>query len=152
MVAFTIRYKSSLLFKNSTFTYGFQFMTPDSPQALEVRVALDELIHSASNFDFTILELIYHDEMSIYLIDGNLDLHRMDKAGFIEQVIQGTESAETPNIWAKFHLVEADDTNGHVIISRKVNLTGKEQIVTLSIDLVYEDDRWQIIREVIFAG
>lgn len=127
-------------------------MTPNSPQAVEVKTALDELIQSASSSEFTILESIYHDDMSIYLLDGNIELNRMDKKGFIEHVIRGTESAEAPNIWAKYHLVEADETNGHVIISRKVNLTGKEQIVSLSIDFKFEDNRWQIIREVIFAG
>lgn len=127
-------------------------MTPDSPQAAEVKAVLDELIQSASNSAFTILDSIYHEDMSIYMLGSELQLHRSDKKGFIEQVIKGTKSTDKPSSWAKYHLVEADETNGHVIISRKVNLTGEEQIVSLSIDFTYEDNRWQIIREVIFTG
>lgn len=127
-------------------------MTPDSPQASEVKAVLDELIQSASNSDFTILDSIYHEDMSINLLDSELELHRSDKKEFIEQVIRGTKSAQSPSSWAKYHLVEADETDGHVIISRKVNLTGTEKIVSLSIDFIHEDNRWQIIREVIFAG
>ena len=40
--------------------------------------------------------------------------------------------------------------NAHVIISRKNNLSGRDQILLLSIDLIFEDNRWQVIREVIF--
>lgn len=126
-------------------------MTPDSPQALEVKAAIDELIQSASNSEFDILDRIYHDDMQIYMFDEELNLNISNKEVFAKHVKESTESAEAPNMWAKYHLVEADETNGHVLISRKVNLTGKEQIVTLSIDLIFEDGRWQIKREVIFV-
>lgn len=126
-------------------------MSPDSPQAAEVKDTLDRLIHSASNSDFDILEIVYHDQMKIYMLDGNYELHTMGKKGFIEHVTSSTEAATAANVWAKYHSVEADERNGHVVISRKVNLTGVVQIVTLSIDFVYEDGRWQITREVIYA-
>lgn len=126
-------------------------MSPDSPQAVEVKKTLDCLIDSASNSDFSILEVTYHDQMKIFMLDGNYDLHIMDKKGFVDHVTQSTEASAAPNMWAEYHSVEANETNGHVIISRKVNLTGVEQIVTLSIDFVFEDGRWQITREVIYA-
>jgi hypothetical protein len=126
-------------------------MTPDSPQAIDLKSTLDKLVHAASNQDFTMLDTIYHQNMRIYLLEGSDALHQMDKAGFKKHVIESTQSAQKPNIWAKYHLVEANETQGHIIISRKVNLTGSEQIVTLSIDFVFEDDRWQITREVIFT-
>ncbi|MGQ7845184.1 hypothetical protein ACUNV4_11955 [Granulosicoccus sp. 3-233] len=53
--------------------------------------------------------------------------------------------------WAQYHLVEADDTRGHILISRRNNVTGRRQLLTLSIDFVLEDDRWQISREVIMS-
>ncbi len=36
-------------------------------------------------------------------------------------------------------------------MTRKVNLTGEENILILSIDLVHLDGRWQVTREVIFS-
>lgn len=127
-------------------------MKTNSSQAAQVKSSIDKLILSATNKDFDILESIYHDSMTIYMLDGNNDLHQMNKAQFKDHVTASTNAAEVPQDWAKYHLVEADETNGHVIISRKVNLTGELQIVTLSIDLIFEEDRWQITREVIFAG
>lgn len=127
-------------------------MSPDSPQATELKKELDKLIASAASEDFSILDNIYHDNMQIYLLDANNTLHRMDKPGFKQHVIESTKTAQAPQIWSKYHLVEADKHNGHIIISRKVNLTGEQQLVTLSIDFVFEDDRWQITREVIFVS
>ncbi|WP_256367499.1 hypothetical protein [Ruegeria sp. THAF33] len=36
-------------------------------------------------------------------------------------------------------------------IRRKNNVTNRKQLVTLSIDFVFEDGRWQITREVIMT-
>ena len=126
-------------------------MTPTSPQAVRVRQAIEQLIHAASHSQFDFLDSIYHDDMRTYLFDEGRNLHLSDKAGFKKHVMEGMAKAVEPNQWAEFHLVEADAEHGHVLISRKVNLTGTEQIVTLSIDLVHQDGRWQITREVIFA-
>ena len=126
-------------------------MKSDSPQAKEVRAEIDRLIESATSGQFEILDHMYHEDMKIYLFDADDNLHISDKEAFKKHVIESTRSAPSPNISAKYHVVEADEANGHVLISRKVNLTGKEQLVTLSIDLVFEAGRWQITREVIFV-
>ena len=126
-------------------------MKSDSPQAVEVKKVLDELINLASSAHFDILETLYHDDMNIYMLDPNRELHIMDKRGFINHLTESTKDGNFPSTWAKYHLVEADEKHGHVVISRKVNLTGEEQLITLSIDFVYESNRWQITREMIFA-
>lgn len=127
-------------------------MTPNSPQAAAVKTELDKLIKSATNADFDILDKMYHTGMSIYMFGPDKNLHVSDKPAFIEHVKKSADGAKPPSDWAKYHLVEADEARGHVLISRKVDLTGTLQIVTLSIDFVFEDGRWQIIREVIFTG
>lgn len=126
-------------------------MTPDSVQAKQVKQTVDNLIHSASKAQFDILDSLYHDDMNIYMLDGDSNLHIMDKPGFTSHIKNSTKDGNLPSTWAKYHIVEADESNGHVVISRKVNLTGEESIITLSIDFIFEDDRWQITREVIFA-
>lgn len=126
-------------------------MTPDSSQAVAVKARINELITGVSNSDFGILDDIYHADMRIYMLNGPDALSVSNKAQFTDHVRTSTEASEAPNMWAKFHLVQADAGNGHVLISRKVNLTGTEETVTLSIDLVFESGRWQITREVIFV-
>lgn len=129
-------------------------MTPNSPQAAEVKAAVDKLIDSASRGELDILETLYHDDMNIHMLGGggeDTELQIIDKPGFIAHLTETMKGGDFPNTWAKFHLVEADEKNGHVVISRKVNLGTEGKVISLSIDFVYEDDRWQITREVIFA-
>lgn len=126
-------------------------MTPNSPQTFEVRQSIEQLIHAASNAQFDFLDGVYHEDMRTYLFDDRRNLHQSDKAGFKKHVMESMAKAAQPSTWADFHWVEADEEKGHVLISRKVNLTGIEQVVTLSIDLVHQEGRWQITREVIFA-
>lgn len=126
-------------------------MTTDHPQTSAVKATLDELINSVSGHSFDVLNRIYHDDMQIYLMMGSEKLVRNDKPAFMAHVEEAMGQAVDHNIWARYHLVEANDTNGHILISRKNNLTGKEEIVTLSIDFLFEDGRWQIIREVILT-
>lgn len=128
-------------------------MTPNSTQAKVVKDTLDNLIHSVSNAQLDVLETLYHENMTIYMLDESKDLHLMGKRDFIDYLKLSTKDGNVPNTWAKYHRVEADEKHGLVLISRKINLGGgKERDITLSIDFIFEDDRWQITREVIFSG
>lgn len=127
-------------------------MTPNSPQAAVIKETLDNLIHSASTAHLEILETLYHDDMSIQMFDENTELHQMGKQDFIAFLKLSLKDGNAPSTWAKYHLVEANDTNGRILISRRINLGGgNEREITLSIDFIYESDRWQITREVIFS-
>ena len=127
-------------------------MNANPTQVKVIKETLDNLIHSASNAHLDILETLYHDDMKIYMFDKNHDLHQMSKRDFIDYLKLSSGENNTPSTWAKYHIVEADEKNGHVLIDRKVNLGGGEQLdVTLSIDFVFESGRWQITREVIFS-
>ena len=128
-------------------------MTTDSPQAAVIKETLDNLIHSASNAHLDVLETLYHDDMTIYMLDEDKALHLMGKRDFIDFLKLSIKDENMPSTWANYHHVEADEKNGHIIISRKVNLGGgQNRDITLSIDFVFEDNRWQISREVIFSG
>ncbi|MEM9605174.1 MAG: hypothetical protein AAGA11_20090 [Pseudomonadota bacterium] len=128
-------------------------MTTDSAQARDIKSALDELIHSAANSHLEILESLYHRDMTVHMLAPDNSLHTFDKPGFITQMQKTLETNGPPDSWAKYHTVDATAGRGHVLISRRVNLTGDEvSLITLSIDFVFEDGRWQIIREVIFTG
>lgn len=123
----------------------------DHSNASAVKATLDALINGVSGHSFEVLEQIYHRDMRTYLLADDGSLMQNDKPGFMAHVRDAMGATLDPDPWADYHLVEADDTNGHVLISRKNNVTNRKQLVTLSIDFVLEDDRWQITREIIMT-
>lgn len=126
-------------------------MTPDHPNAASVKATLDALMSGVSGHSFEVLDQIYHADMQTYLLVEGGQLIRNDKPGFMQHVKDAMAQMKDPNPWAHYHLVEANDTHGHVLVSRKNNVTNRKQLVTLSIDFVRENDRWQITREVIMT-
>lgn len=129
-------------------------MEANSPQAAEIKAEIDKLIDHVSRGELDILETLYHDDMKIYMLNKggeNTELQIIDKSGFIAHLNDTIKGGNFPNTWARFHVVEADQKNGHVVISRKTNLGTEGKVISLSIDFIFEDGRWQITREVIFA-
>lgn len=126
-------------------------LSTDHPNTSAVKATLDALINGVSGHSFDVLDRTYHRDMQTYLlVDGGV-LMQNDKAGFMDHVKEAMGQMTDHDPWARYHLVEADDTHGHILISRKNNVTNRKQLVTLSIDFVFEDDRWQITREVIMT-
>lgn len=118
----------------------------------EVKAAIQALIQAGTTFDINALEEIYHDRLQVLSIDQDGNLNIADKAAF-KGLFETKKSAGAPplNTWAVFNHVEVNDKSAHVLITRKVNLVDQDQKLVLSIDLVYEDNRWQVTREIIFA-
>lgn len=118
----------------------------------QVRSTIKQLIEAGTSGDLGALDYIYHDRMKTYMIDTDGNLLQSDKSGFMSMLKEMIEHHNgSSNKWAKFEVVEADGDNGHVLITRKVNLGGLHRILILSIDLIRENNHWQVIREVIFS-
>lgn len=118
----------------------------------EIKATIDRLMTAGTTADLRALDAIYHDDMRIEMIDTEGGLVQTDKPTFIAMMQQMAEaSSGADNSWARYNGVEGDAAEGHVLITRKVTLGGESKILKLSIDLVHEDDRWQVIREVVFA-
>ena len=116
-----------------------------------VKKAVEELIQTATNYDVDVLERIYHDDLKVIMIDTGDNVNVADKVGFKGLFKSKKDAGDPPmNTWAKFHKIDVDGNNAHVLLSRRNDLNGEEQILILSIDLVFEDNRWQVTREVIF--
>ncbi|WP_171102042.1 nuclear transport factor 2 family protein [Ruegeria sp. HKCCD7255] len=117
-----------------------------------IKAAVDELIAAGTSFDVQALDRIYHDDMRVVMIDMDGNVNEANKAAFKGLFeAKKAEGAAPLNTWAQYNSVTAEDEVGHVMITRKVNLMGQDQILILSIDLIFEDGRWQVTREVIFA-
>lgn len=116
-----------------------------------VKNTIDALIKAGTNFDINQLELIYHDNLKVLMIQDSGDIMTSNKEEFKKLFQQKLENNDAPlNTWAKFNLIEADKHKAHVIVTRKVKLMQEEQELVLSIDLVFEENRWQVTREVIY--
>lgn len=117
-----------------------------------VRATIDALMEAGITSDLTGLDQIYHRDMRIVMIDPQGEASRFDKPAFME-MLQNSVSGTNPedHRWAQYNSIEANGDKGHVAITRKVPLGGDRMILNLSIDLLFEDGRWQVVREVIFA-
>ncbi len=118
----------------------------------ESKATIESLIGAGTTFDINQLELIYHNDLQVIMIDEEGQKMIADKATFKNLFETKKKNGDPPlNTWAEYNHIEATADKAHVIVTRKVNLTGEERKLTLSIDLVKEANRWQVIREVIFS-
>ncbi|AHD08860.1 hypothetical protein [Phaeobacter gallaeciensis] len=116
-----------------------------------IRQTMDSLIQAGTSFDLDALDHLYHDDMQILMINQDGVLNKADKSGFIAMFKGMKEtSSGRMNTWAQFNDITSDGTKGHVLITRKNDLAGTPSLMVLSIDLIFDDNRWQIAREVIF--
>ncbi|WP_281991586.1 hypothetical protein [Aquimarina aggregata] len=85
------------------------------------------------------------------MIDTDDNLNTADKDTF-ENIFNSKKEAGDPpmNTWAKYHKIDIGDNKAHLLLSRKNNLSDIDHILFLSIDLIFEDNCWQVICEVIF--
>ena len=126
-------------------------MSTQNPRVEEVKQVMNDLIQIATSYDIDELDRIYHDDMSVLMIDTEGSVNTANKADFI-QIFQAKKDAGEPpmNTWADFHRIDVDGDKAHVLVSRKNDLSGQNMILLLSIDFIFQDNRWQVTREVIF--
>ncbi len=117
-----------------------------------IKQTIQALIEAGTSYNIEALERIYHDTLEVIMIDEKEHVMIANKTTFKQLFKDKKVNGDAPlNTWANFNHVQGDEHKGHVLVTRKVNLTGTENQLVLSIDLVYEDNRWQVIREVIFS-
>lgn len=113
-----------------------------------LRRAIQKLITPDKDFGVKDLDEIYHDDMVIIMIDEQDNKQVYNKKEFMKIIEDKLATDERDNnTWVKFHYVEVNGDKGHTVMKRKVNLTGEKRKIHVSIDYVWEDNRWQITRE-----
>ncbi|WP_444917955.1 hypothetical protein [Microbulbifer sp. JMSA003] len=124
----------------------------DNPDTVrEIEQFIDYLVQAGVYCREDELESVYHREMEVFILDPSDRVTVADKTAFINMFKAKRDAGELPlNGWKKIHHIVANENSALVIFSRKNNLAGQEQLLKLAIDLVYEDGRWQVTREVIF--
>ena len=114
-----------------------------------LKEAIQNLIKAGTTFDTEQLELIYHKNLKVFMVDDKGQSSMLDKETVKSMFQSKRENGDAPlNNWVEFSHIEVDGDLGHAIVTRKVNLTGVEQKFVFSIELIWEDNRWQVTREV----
>ncbi len=114
-----------------------------------LKQAIESLIKAGTVFDTEQLELIYHENLKVFMVDDKGQSAMLDKKTVKSMFQSKRENGDTPlNNWVEFSHIEVDGDLGHAIVIRKVDLTGVEQKFVFSIELIWEENRWQVTREV----
>lgn len=124
----------------------------DDANTRAVREAIEALIEHGSHFHVDELERIYHRDLEVFLIDENGEVAVTSRGQNMAYFRSRHDSGAPPlSRWARFEHMAADERTGHVLVTRRMQLRERPERLVLSIDLVREDGRWQVIREVVFA-
>ncbi|MCK8520429.1 hypothetical protein M0D21_02555 [Aquimarina sp. D1M17] len=117
-----------------------------------LKQTVENLIKAGTTYDLKQLESIYHQNLKVIMIDEKGQKILSNKESFKALFQTKLKNGDAPlNDWAEFNHIEQTENKGLVIVTRKVNLTGVEKEIVLSIDLIWEENRWQVTREVIFT-
>lgn len=125
-------------------------MTTKTESGLQETIEM--LIQAGTSFDLELLDQLYHKDLQIIMLDAEKQKMLANKTAFMELFAAKKAANEQDlNTWSAIHHVGVKDNLGVVIIERKVNLTGTENFISLVIDFIWEDNRWQVVREVILT-
>ena len=125
-------------------------MTEKTTEALHSKV--QELMKYGTRANMEELEKIYHDD--IVVMDLSIDgrLVTLEKQRFMAMIQESfKDKVPEDHMWSKIHSLTVNGDRGHVLISRKIPVGGPKMLIDLSIDFVFEDERWQVTREVNFS-
>ncbi|WP_394746929.1 hypothetical protein [Spongiimicrobium salis] len=117
-----------------------------------LKASLGHLINAKESVEIALFNSLYHRNMQVLMINEQGKTMRFDKTSFVELIeTRLNEGDIQENSTAQFNHAEVNGDTGHIAITRQVNLTGTQSRLALSIDFIWEEERWQIIREVIFS-
>ncbi|MDK9762048.1 hypothetical protein KI743_08535 [Vibrio sp. D420a] len=117
-----------------------------------IREAMDHLIDRATNFDIEALETIYHQDFHTTLIMPDSTVQTFNKVEFKAHFAkQAEEGKHQLNTWAEWHDFHILGDSAVCVLSRKHSgMNGEEMKLLCNIELRFEDERWQVLREQIF--
>ncbi|MCY4472632.1 MAG: hypothetical protein OXC07_07435 [Kistimonas sp.] len=126
-------------------------MTKSTHTPEYVRKEVETLIDRATSYDVDALETIYHKDLHIVILDRENNVKTSNKSEFIS-FFAGlkAEGREPMNKWADWHHIHVRGNDAVVVLTRKNDVAGESTKIKCSIDMVFENDRWQVIREEIF--
>ncbi|MEM9363008.1 MAG: hypothetical protein AAGA43_10245 [Bacteroidota bacterium] len=114
--------------------------------------AIKTLIEPDENFDLGTLDSIYHKDMVVIMLDQDDNKNIFKKPAFMELIGSKLKKEDrNENKWAKFFHSEVNGNKGHILVKRRNKLVQDTMELIVILDFVWEDNRWQVIREIIFS-
>lgn len=117
-----------------------------------IREAMEHLIDRATNFDIEALDTIYHQDFHTTLIMPDSTVKTFNKVEFKAHFAKQAEEGKNQlNTWAKWHDFHILGDSAVCVLSRKHSgMNGEEMKLLCNIELRFEGERWQVLREQIF--
>lgn len=123
----------------------------EDPNIRAVRATIEALVEHGSRYHVDELERIYHRDLEVVMIDEDGEVavtSRDENMAYFRS--RHDDGASPLSRWTRFNHIAAGDRTGHVLVTRRMQFRDRPERLLLSIDLVREDGRWQVIREVVF--
>lgn len=117
----------------------------------EIIQQTQQLINKGTQFDLDFLENVYDEHLIFIFVDNQNQIKTLDKEANMDffRNLKGT-NAEPLSTYAEFHYADNDGENGFVILSRKMQLSEKEQDFLFNIYWKKKNGQWKIVREVVY--
>lgn len=117
----------------------------------EIIQQTQQLINKGTQFDLDFLENVYDEHLIFIFVDNQNQIKTLDKEANMNffRNLKAT-NAEPLNTYAEFHYADNDGENGFVILSRKMQLSEKEQDFLFNIYWKKKNGQWKIVREVVY--
>ncbi|UTW63740.1 nuclear transport factor 2 family protein [bacterium SCSIO 12741] len=117
-----------------------------------IRETMDHLIDRATQFDVEALEEIYHKDFHTTLVLPNGEVTTYNKQEFKDHFAKQAKEGKTQlNTWADWHDFHILGNSAVCVLTRQHSgMNGEEMRLLCNIELRFEDNRWQVIREAIF--
>jgi len=118
-----------------------------------IRKAMDHLIDRATNFDVDALETIYHNDFHTTLVMPDSTVKTYNKQEFITHFRKQAEQDNKTqlNTWADWHDFHILWNSAVCVLTRQHSgMNGEEMRLLCNIELKFEDNRWQVLREQIY--
>ncbi|WP_133060561.1 nuclear transport factor 2 family protein [Parendozoicomonas haliclonae] len=126
-------------------------MTQPTHTTDAVKAFMEHLIDRATSYDVEALETIYHNDLHIVIVEMDNSVKVSNKREFITFFSAlAAEGREKMNDWTQWHHIHVNGNDAVAVLTRKNDVAGDDTKIRCSIDLVFEDGRWQVIREEIF--
>lgn len=127
-------------------------MTKPTHTKEAIRATMDHLIDRATQFDIDALDTLYHRDFHTTLVMPDSSVVTYDKEGFKAHFAQQAAEGKTRlNTWADWHDFHILGDSAVCVLSRiHSGMNGEEMKLLCNIELRFEDDRWQVLREQIF--
>lgn len=125
-------------------------MTETSTKALRAKV--QDLMTYGTRANMEELDQIYHEDIVVMDLSIKGALVTLNKQEFMAMLKEAfKDKIPEEHMWSKIHSLTVEGSRGHVLISRKIPVGGPKMHIDLSIDFIFENGRWQVIREVNFS-